>query len=637
MGMLIKKVVYNGDKYYFESPQLQDGIVILEGDNQHGKSTFMDLIYFGLGGKVSGFNKTDKDAKEKHKEIYNDSNNYVELLVEINGEEFEFTRPFIENKIYILNKNGEVTETNVYRNAGDENILFSDWILGKLGIEVFDIVQGIRKFKIGFSDLMRLIYHDQKTELDKIYKKPENDNFVSDSLEIRRAIFEVLIGEVYVDYYSALGKYKIKNKEYEEESTVLESYDKFLNEISNEELENVDYINEKISKKRDMLKRLELEREITRNEKNNSNKVLEEVEFERGKLVDRENEKSEFIQIKIIVQQSIDKILFLIERVDKEIKEIEKIRFVNKKLALFSPNTCPYCLREVEREKGKCICGNDIDEEEYEKFFYSEEEYFQILQVKRKSKKSLNLLLAKKSGRLKDLNYKIDLISNEISESKEYINDLLKDLGSEYSSAYICKIDNKVKDINLEISKLESAKELATKKESIVKSISVLRRQVEKLKVEVSTKLSEAQQDMIDKKKNFNEIYLSLMKKTDKYCYDAYIGEDYMPYTNNKEYRARSALVSKRLMYFLTLLIMSIKYDINYPRFLMIDTPDKEGIDRENLIKILEQLKEVNEYRKKPEVKYQIILTTGIGLYPEEFKNNVFLTLENDNKLLIEK
>ena len=110
-----------------------------------------------------------------------------------------------------------------------------------------------------------------------------------------------------------------------------------------------------------------------------------------------------------------------------------------------------------------------------------------------------------------------------------------------------------------------------------------------------------------------------------------------MPYTNNKEYRARSALVSKRLMYFLTLLIMSIKYDINYPRFLMIDTPDKEGIDRENLIKILEQLKEVNEYRKKPEVKYQIILTTGIGLYPEEFKNNVFLTLENDNKLLIEK
>ena len=267
MGMLIKKVVYNGDKYYFESPQLQDGIVILEGDNQHGKSTFMDLIYFGLGGKVSGFNKTDKDAKEKHKEIYNDSNNYVELLVEINGEEFEFTRPFIENKIYILNKNGEVIETNVYRNAGDENILFSDWILGKLGIEVFDIVQGVRKFKIGFSDLMRLIYHDQKTELDKIYKKPENDNFVSDSLEIRRAIFEVLIGEVYVDYYSALGKYKIKNKEYEEENTVLESYDKFLNEISNEELENVDYINEKISKKRDMLKRLELEREITRNEK----------------------------------------------------------------------------------------------------------------------------------------------------------------------------------------------------------------------------------------------------------------------------------------------------------------------------------------------------------------------------------
>ena len=31
--LMVKKVIYNGDKYYFESPELKDGIVILEGDN----------------------------------------------------------------------------------------------------------------------------------------------------------------------------------------------------------------------------------------------------------------------------------------------------------------------------------------------------------------------------------------------------------------------------------------------------------------------------------------------------------------------------------------------------------------------------------------------------------------------------
>lgn len=484
---------------------------------------------------------------------------------------------------------------------------------------------------------MRLIYHDQKTEIDKIYKKPENENFVSDSLEIRRAIFEVLIGEVYTDYYSTLGKYKLKNREFDEQNAILKSYNNFLNEITSEEIENVESLQEKIAKMKDTLSRIEIERELVRTEKCDSNKILEEVDRQRNKLVNKENEKMNFLKIEKTIQESIDKILFLIDKADKEIKEIENIRFVNKKLALFSPNTCPYCLREVERECGKCICGNKIDEEEYEKFFYSEEEYFEILKVKKKSKKSLKMLLEKKNNRLADVKNNINLVNILINNIKKYINDLLKDFGSDYNSAYIYRIDNRIKEINTDISKLEEIMELAKKKQKIIKSISSIRAELGKLKVSVNTKLSKAQQDMLEKRDEFNDIYFELMKKTDKYCYDAYIGEDYMPYTNNNSYRARSSLVTKRLMYFLTLLILSVEYSINYPRFLMIDTPNKEGIDRENLINVLDQLRKVDEYKENSKIKYQIILTTGIGIYPEELKKYVFLTLENDNKLLIEK
>ena len=92
MGRLaIRRVVYSGDKYSFESPYLNDGIVIMEGVNGHGKSTFMNLIYYGLGGRVQAFNKNDDNDSKKHNEIFYDTNNYVELLIEIDDEKWRIT------------------------------------------------------------------------------------------------------------------------------------------------------------------------------------------------------------------------------------------------------------------------------------------------------------------------------------------------------------------------------------------------------------------------------------------------------------------------------------------------------------------------------------------------------------------
>ena len=226
MGRLaIRRVIYKGEKYSYESPYLNDGLVIMEGVNGHGKSTFMSLIYYCLGGSVQSFNKNDNSGK-KHKEICEDKNNYVEMLIEINGEEYELTRYIGSSSIFIVDEKENVIETCVFRQQNDKTItVFSDWILDKLKIEVFDLVQGTKSFKLNFTDLMRLIYHDQTTEVDRIYKDADNSNFMSDSLEIRKAIFEILLGKIYNDYYYTLGQYKIKLKEYEK---AIEYYDKAI-------------------------------------------------------------------------------------------------------------------------------------------------------------------------------------------------------------------------------------------------------------------------------------------------------------------------------------------------------------------------------------------------------------------------
>ena len=80
----------------------------------------------------------------------------------------------------------------------------------------------------------------------------------------------------------------------------------------------------------------------------------------------------------------------------------------------------------------------------------------------------------------------------------------------------------------------------------------------------------------------------------------------------------------------------SLKNEANFPQFLMIDTPNKEGIDKENLIKNIGLLAEADKYTEEMKTQYQIILTTGIDTYPEEFKKNVFYKLEGENYLLQE-
>lgn len=638
MGRLaIRRVVYSGDKYSFESPYLNDGIVIMEGVNGHGKSTFMNLIYYGLGGRVQAFNKNDDNDSKKHNEIFYDTNNYVELLIEIDDEKYELTRYIGDNLIFVVGEDEEVRETCVLRNQSDEHtMVFSDWILGKLNINVFDIVQGTRSFKLNFTDLLRLVYHDQETEVDKVYKEADNSNFLSDSLEIRKAIFEILLGKTYNDYYSTLGQYKLTMKELEKAQAVMDSYDEFLGEVLDYDLANVVHINSMISENQEMIEKVQIEREIASREQGNSDEIWQLIGQQKKELMLNQHKLEEWESAKNLTTQSIDKILYLIDESEKELSEIEKIRLVNKKLKLFTPNTCPYCLREVEREKGKCICGNDIEEEQYEKFFYTDEEYLDILKVKKKSIQSLEQLLERKSQRLKIIIGHIEKAEQSIEKIRLYIDELTKDIATNYNSAYIRQLDERERELNGIILELKQAKDLAKKRETLASQVIQLRNKVEGLKIRVDSFLNAARKDMLNKKKDFDEVYFSLMKRADEHCYSAYIGEDYMPHINLGAYRERSAAVPKRLMYFLTMLIESLKNEANFPQFLMIDTPNKEGIDKENLIKNIGLLAEADKYTEEMKTQYQIILTTGIDTYPEEFKNNVFFKLEGENYLLQE-
>ena len=140
-----------------------------------------------------------------------DTNNLVRLVVEINGDLFTLNRRLHDNSITVVkavvatddvNRPVESTTLPVVRREDVQT--FSDWLLERLDIPVVDIVQGSKQFKLNFTDLARLIYHNQSPDPNGIYKPAESANFVSDSLEIRRAIFEILIGKTLLELYEAI-------------------------------------------------------------------------------------------------------------------------------------------------------------------------------------------------------------------------------------------------------------------------------------------------------------------------------------------------------------------------------------------------------------------------------------------------
>ena len=197
-NLIIKKIAYNGDKYYFESPEFTTGINIIEGDNGSGKSTLSYFIEYALGGDIQYFSKANKN--EKYKEIVNDTNNSIELTVIINNIEYIFQRYINKNDIFIKFLDGKINKYSVLRHHCTGEV-FSDWLLSELNIKRFELSLGASNWYFNFNDVFRLLNYDQDTDPKKIYKAPNSENFVTDSLIIRKSIFETLMGTSSDEYF----------------------------------------------------------------------------------------------------------------------------------------------------------------------------------------------------------------------------------------------------------------------------------------------------------------------------------------------------------------------------------------------------------------------------------------------------
>ena len=629
-NLLVKQVKYFGERYSYSSPTLTSGINILEGENGTGKTTFSSLLYFGLGGNVKWFRD---DTSEKHVEITGDKSNYVEITILINNQIYIITRYVYKFEVNIVSPTDVIT-LQINRSVNN-TFTFSDWLLGKLNIKVVEIYQGTEFYKLNFLDLFRLMYHDQITPVDKIYKRPDNENYISDSGIIRKAIFEILTGNSFDEYYNSIANYR---KALDEQTTIKSLIQNFeyLNVDSSTLFEGKNSYNLNLDLREfiSQIEKLENYRESINDNVTSIKTSTEILSQKRQKFSEYEEKIYGFKKEKSNIVLEYSRVKRVRENVVLEVTHLKKIIITNENLNLFSPNTCPICLKNTNREPEKCICGNEVSEEQYQKFFYTKEEYFNILKSKQKNIETLDFAL---KGYEDDINYlgdKISAFESKLEEMRGEISQLTKGRRV-IKNIELKEVNDKILELEKTISQIRQQIKLELKREELESKRASLGTNVEEAKRIMDEKKIESSKSMDSIVKSFNTKYLSLMTKALPDCTSARISsDDYLPIINGGTYKEASSNVSKRLMYYLTLFHLSLIDKIKFPKFLLIDTPENMGIDNDNFISTMRLINELGDENHTIN-EGQIILTTGLNKYPSEFKNSIFQTIDKKNKLLI--
>lgn len=662
MGLMrVNKLVYEGNKYYFESKEFDKNIILIEGDNGTGKSTFCNLIYFALGGEVPIFRR---DNDKRHDEITSDSDNYVDLYISINDGSYLLRRYFGDNEITIIPYKRVVEkihsedkktlidekvrfvlsedETEIYPvNRGKDAYVFSDWILGKLEISVVELFHGYKTFKINISDLMRLMYHDQQPNPEGIYKKPDtNSTYVSDSELVRKAIFELLVGKAYSDYYDSIVEEKKLSREKSLAKEVVNEYTLLADKMRNNgEAKNVSFLQKDISEKEQQIDKLHDARQAFKRNRSGSNTINQDIESCKSELIDCELRLSRLKEKLISTLDERYKLNVVRSESASEIRRIEKVIFSHDQLNLFTSDTCPYCLSHVDRVEGHCVCGASIEEEQYERFFYTSKEYKDILKTKLKGLSTIKSAYDDCDSEVQETKKTIESVEKKSVVLREKLQEMLGRVDEIVDIESLNEIDDKILQLREDVANLNRLLEIESKLESFQKAFDLVSSKAKDAELKRKGLEIKAQQDVTSKVNAFSKMYDELMKNTLPDCRSAKIRLDnYLPSINDGLYRETSALVSIRLMYFITLMHLSLSdKSVTFPRFLLIDTPETAGIELDYLQNCIGQLEGLQEYG----VDFQVIITTGLNKYPDSLKDNRVLFMpdrkQKEHMLLKEK
>lgn len=599
----VKVTGHKGCEIYFEN-----GLNIIRGRNSLGKTTALKLIHYGLGGSGKGFIKEIADCE------------YLNLDVELNNQNFRIRRHLQKQsarvRVFPIGEHGINKHFYFDYQLGGE---FSEFLLRNLGMPINQIPRGGSQAGetrlVSFLEIFRLMYLSQ----DLGYVGIQAGQRYS---RMETAVFETLMDLSAVQLFDLEVEKSNLRAQKDEIKTGIRNIRQLIQEL---DIPTRDKINRRISE----LKSL----------KESKVQELQNLKHQlKGTPQWALDLREKILEIDKAIQLTMEEIAFLTQKLEEyrlsrndalnEQHRLQRLDTSKRVLSSFTFSQCPRCsqlitdeMRSREEQDHCMLCGRTLMEDVMLQFDIVKtinnlkDEVAELNQLIHQYELSIKAATSRKEKLLREK----EIIEGELDER----------MGEHYTTAFVADLEatsSQVGSLGEKISQQQNFLDIWRKLEERYEILSQVESRIQEVKNKLETlrRIKEQDRKKID---TFRDYFHNFIKEIFRDYEFSRIDEDsYKPVINKHEYTGFSAVQKDAaiLAYHYALLRYSLDHNSNYPRFLMIDTPNKDDMDPNLYARIMHQFAAL----KQQEESFQLIIATRD--VPESLEDDVILSLEED-------
>lgn len=591
--LIVKRllILKSGKPVYDEV--FHEGVNIIRGKNSSGKSTIIDFIFYALGGDLYRWKPEAKSCDD----IY--------IEVSLSGKIFVFKREVTDkSKQGMEIFEGSIEEaltSQVYDwlrypySATENKESFYQAIFKELGIPYS---KSDTNNSISMHQLLRLMYVDQMTSIDRLFKF---DQF--DSPNKRNAIGELMIGlsdfnlyELRVSFQKLDAMLDAKIKDI-----------KTLHEFLGDQIKTVENIDEQIATKTEYL--LELEGKLSEVSAGQIGAGGDELALTRQSISRLREQLRNEVDLKESIIFEISDSQKFIHSLENRLVAIDQSSQVISALSDIGFHYCPACFNEVNKSKQGCtLCGLPPKEKSEDPTFKIRKEIeFQI----RESYQLINF----KQGRLADIETSIDQARTSLDNKVLTLSQLEKPVKEINQKARLVLME--IGATNNEIQDLNNSKTRFSKLHKLYNIRDELQKEVNAIKDEIERKESSLAKELQRKKSAISNYTLAILHE-DKDHEETFrdgrkvefdFGEDRVTIDDRALFSASSMVYLKNAFRLALLQASCTDPTYLYPRFLLMDNVEDKGMEPSRSHQFQKEIIKASENITVP---HQIIFTTSM-------------------------
>ncbi|WP_072071728.1 ATP-binding protein [Rhodovulum sulfidophilum] len=559
------------------SETFHSGLNIIRGENSSGKSTIMDFIFFGLGGDLL-------DHQWRESALLCDT---VTMGVKLNGKDVTLQRD-VEQKssqpmrIFFgpsdeaLKSGASGWERYSFRRGKSES--FSQVMFRLLGLP--EVQYGEANTKITINQVLRLLYSDQLSSVEKIFRSQPFDDAIT-----RQTVGHLLLGAFSEEYYAA----KLNLKAYEAEMKDVSARIKTLIRIHgreghpltedwlNEEYrtlqKELDDLNGQIEKTEEQVFSAQFEDRLSLNDQEATYARVKSLQADIGKI----KEELDFLEL-----EASDSVEF-IASLTKKLDALHESKMVVDELNSLQFEFCPACFAPIHGSEveGACsLCKQASDQS------HVKERALRLINEYARQRQSSIDLQADRQRRISDLKTQLTKVTELWEQAGRHYTVSLRSPTTE--------LRTRLRSLNREVGYAQRKLEELAARKSAVAELKEAQRQRDALqrKIDDARSIIETTErrdrDQISKARRYIELEVLEFLRNDLERQSTFKNADTVDFdfdgdrisVNGESFFSASSMAYLRNSFIASFAVAAANQaSFSHPRFLLMDTVEDKGME----------------------------------------------------------